>query len=79
MSVGLEQNMQMDRKSIRNKKINNVMLTLCIWSSRNETNKAWKREEFPFLLPIFVERIETEDDKFFVEMQHQIDPWRSEE
>ena len=78
MSIGLEQNMQMDRKSIRNKKIN-VMLTLCIWSSRNETNKAWKREEFPFLLPIFVERIETEDDNFFVEMQHQIDPWRSEE
>ena len=50
MSVGLERNMQMERKwaefgklhrkSIRNTKIYNVMLTLCIWSCRNETNRA---------------------------------------
>ena len=42
-------------------------------------NKAWKEEEFPFLLPIFVERMATEDDNLSVEIQHQIDPWRSEE
>ena len=50
----LERNMQMERKwakfgklyrkSIRNRKINNVMQNLCIRNYRNETNKAWKGE-----------------------------------
>ena len=70
---------KLHRKSIRNRKINNVMQNLCIRNCRNETNKAWKGEEFPFLLPILVEQMETEDDNFFVEVQQQIDPWRSEE
>ena len=58
MSVGLEWNMQMERKwvefgklhgkSIWNRKINNVILTLCIWSCRNETNRAWKGKNFLF-------------------------------
>ena len=62
---------KLHRKSIRNRKIDNVKQNLCIQNCRNETNKVWKGEEFPFLLPIFVERMETEDDNFFVEVQHQ--------
>ena len=85
----LERNMQMERKwaefgklhrkSIRNRKIDNIKQNLCTQNCRNETNKVWKGEEFLFLSPIFVERMETEDDNFFVEVQHQNDPWRSEE
>ena len=53
---------KLHRFSIRNSKINNAILTLCVWSCRNETNRERRGEEFPFLLPVFVEWMEIVDD-----------------
>ena len=72
MSVVLKRKTHMERKwtkfgklhrfSIRNRKINNAILTLCVWSCRNETNRERTGEEFPFLLLVFVEWMEIVDD-----------------
>ena len=71
MSVVSKRKTQMERKwtkfgklhrFIWNRKINNAILTLCVWSCRNETNRERTGEEFPFLLPAFVEWMEIVDD-----------------
>lgn len=44
---------------------------------RKQNEQSVKREEFRFLCSFLLNEMEIVDDNIFVEMQHQIDPWKA--